>query len=379
MRVFVLDTSAWSGIKDQDLQLNDSIERPTRPGLETRLTSQVAAMKMMCCSELPHDVGVVRMGSVGASVEFEISRRWHCLKRARGATMEAGEQFIRAFYKHSPPKMADAEILKGQGYLCRYRPDPDPVEEVPAAPDPRRLARALRLALAELKRVGFASWKETDLFVRTEDSARVTVFLCSPPVGLMPEMEDLEAACKELHRADVEVEIILHPNAYPASFDRFRRASPTEGDAAGSLPASLSHLRCDDEDLGVLRSAIDKNLNHSIATDSFVTTLSMYSKTYFCLDTPEDLRLRWRMCFPFIQTEGAGVQYPRILETAMWEGTGSRRSRRSLRSSPDGMDDESLEDDDPDCDGAKFLKPPPRFSAGSSPSTSPSAKVVALI
>ena len=125
----------------------------------------------------------------------------------------------------------------------------------------------------------------------------------------------------------------------------------------------------------MLRSAIDKNLNHSIATDSFVTTLSMYSKTYFCLDTPEDLRLRWRMCFPFIQTEGAGVQYPRILETAMWEGTGSRRSSRS---SPDNMDDESLEDAAHDLDGAKFLKPPPRFSAGSSPSTSPSAKVVAL-
>ena len=290
--IFVLDTGPLSALRDQDLRLGG------RDALESRLVGQVAAMKLLCCAELPDKVGVLRMGASDACVDVRPTERWH----------SADGLGRRALNEEEDP-----------GFLCCYRPDPEPADT--SVPNPRRLARALRLALAELTDSGYESWKDSDLYVEKEQRARITMFLCGPALGLKGVEEDFRAAVAEVDSRDVELEILLHRSAYSPSFDQYGSSAQPKGElASGGVQISPLELRCSEADMATLSYAMDANFRHKIATEGHVTTLSAYSKTYLPgVRDERHAKYCWHACFPSVAVGGRGVEYPEVLSTVLWE------------------------------------------------------------
>ena len=299
--IFVLDTGPLSALRDQDLRLGG------RDALESRLVGQVAAMKLLCCAELPDKVGVLRMGASDACVDVRPTERWH----------SADGLGRRALDEEEDP-----------GFLCCYRPDPEPADT--SVPNPRRLARALRLALAELTDSGYESWKDSDLYVEKEQRARITMFLCGPALGLKGVEEDFRAAVAEVDSRDVELEILLHRSAYSPSFDQYGSPTQPKGElASGGVQISPLELRCSEADMATLSYAMDANFRHKIAAEGHVTTLSAYSKTYLPGVRDERREILLARLLPFCSSGGSWRGVPRSsVDGVVGERVGEQLQRR---------------------------------------------------
>lgn len=348
MNAFVLDTSAWAGFRDQCMKLSGAGD------LETRLESQIATMKLMCCARMPKKVGVVHMGWASATLGAEITSDWR-----RSDTSE--------------------------GFLGRYSPRAESLDsEYLGLQDPRRLARALRLCLSELRKSGHLSWKESDLFVSEETTAKVTVFLCSPLRGLAGAMEDLLAARAELERAWVEVEFLYHPNALSSNYDAYidwvqhwsPPASMTEGRSESDFSTRVSFgikvlpaqdhqqnlsseeeeeekievsmlpkrgylgddgsffefpdwitgfldLRSGEDDMDCIETVFSEDIRTNIVQHDFVETCTSYHEMYFSdcvVGGQKGVTASWKRCWPCQAEEGGGSHCEKEEDEVACEG-----------------------------------------------------------
>ena len=245
--LFVLDVSPWAGIADA-------------PHNESRIQNQVAAMKLMCCSELPDKVGVVHMGASSTRVDVPLTEKWRC----EGCPLDL----------YAPA--VEVESI-----------------ESAAVPDPKRIGSALDLCLAALRAEGdHDHWSDTDLFEDDDTEAVITILLCTPPVGIHRHATALVAAARALGRARVEVNFILHPNAHSPSFDdkfSWWHASGTK----------CSGPRCSDADMDVLDHVFHFDFRNLLFTKDFVTTCSSYNDHYLsgCLEQSQ-VYDSWSRCWP---------------------------------------------------------------------------------
>jgi len=280
--VFVLDTSPWSGVRDQRLNIGG------REGVETRLASEVVSMKLLCSSWMPQRVGVVHMGASNASWGLEPTTHWRST---------------------DDPGLVEENPALELGLLHRYGASSEPGPP-PGAPDPRRISRALRLGLEALRAQD--GWKQ------------ITVLLCSPLPGLGETEADLLAVLRELRENGVETDFVLHPSVYSPSFDqilKLQQESPTpspesSGDEGGDR---VDRIRSADGDVETLSSVFGLDLRNNLVQQNFVKTLALYGDQYFSgVSERANLLTNWSMCFPeFDPTQSM----PHVVQMYPWLGT----------------------------------------------------------
>ncbi|QDZ23798.1 hypothetical protein HOP50_11g63380 [Chloropicon primus] len=289
---FVLDTSSWSSIRDQDLRIGGVTE------FDTRLVGQVMAMKLLCCWGMPSQVGVAHMGNSSASRGLELTPKWRTGEAAGTSAREVGD--LGCYEANSDPIFFD-----------------DFGELVPQDQNPQRVVQALNLGLASLK-------------TASNRGKRITVFLCSPITGLRDLEAQLIPLRQELDGNGIEVEFILHPKVYSKAYDNViggpegsQRSSRDEGVREGMAAVSISDIRSEDEDLDTLANIFSIDVMNNIPYKSFLETLAMYKDVYF--DGITGLRAlssRWSACWP---ESDAQETMPRILFVFQWSPTSSER------------------------------------------------------
>ena len=270
--VFLLDTSSWCTVRDQDLEFHEGeLQEESTPRrralLGSRIESQVAAMKLLCCSRETERVGVVHMGGSlpGVRVHLQITEQWR--------KNETGTEGILSDYKPGPS-------------------DPPTSSTEDSCPDPMRILQALNLCL-DMLRDDRRRTQESDLY-DADEIDRITMFLCSPPTGF----GDLEASqafnrlVTEIESLDVRMEIVMHPDAYSPHYHV--RGNWPKYDA-GSIPRD----RCSKRDMESLETMFKTNFNANIAKEDFVLTCSMYNDVFFqgC-DSQDWVKEMWETCWP---------------------------------------------------------------------------------
>ena len=259
--MFILDTSNWSSKRDQHDE-------------KSRLETQTTAMRLISCALLPEKVGVISMGGYTSRVAIDLpsTSEWR--------------------HPNGPG---------GSGDLAEYVPTRDASASSVRLPDPNRITRALELCLemaSAHRKASTASWAW----------ARVVLFLCSPPAGMAVVRPKLDRIATRLKTLSVDLELVMHPNAYSEKYLSFD-AWPTYDPATDA-----SDARCGDGDMLLLQNVFgERCFRHGICMEDFVSTCCSYFEPYLGLDGPLAVYENWRKCY--------GPSHPFAIDSnVFWQG-----------------------------------------------------------
>mmetsp|Transcript_7697 Transcript_7697/g.19737 ORF Transcript_7697/g.19737 Transcript_7697/m.19737 type:complete len:535 (-) Transcript_7697:1736-3340(-) len=270
---FVLDTSWRTLVEDQCLAVvkrGDGSEA-ARCRRCSRVDCQVAAMKTICCLEGPECVGVVLMGSTLENVRMDLDPTKGWRRGGGGQQSSALATYVIDHREAEPPSLDDEASAQAQ-----------------------RLPLALHLCIKKLEELKL---NDADLPPDKQILGNITVFLCSPPFGMADIGDRMDELKDALEAVETDVNFILHPDAYPASFHESLKGIWSE--MGGQQHYATPQFTCTEEDLHALEYLCGDRFAWQVHTQTFVGTLLNYAEHFFGWDVEvkKTLLPQWEWCY----------------------------------------------------------------------------------